>query len=237
MTAHPLEAAIDLQPNGAGRFVGHTTPEYANMVGPFGGVTAAAVIRAVEQHPDRLGEPLALTINYLAAVADGPFDVVVRAARTNRTNQHWTAELTQSGEVTTTATVLTGIRRQAWSDTEAAMPTVLAPEMSSDTTFPINIAWMDNYDIRYVDGPPPDGDDGESPSSTTTLWVRHQPAGSGSIPDTPTRAGRYGAATERYWSPPTRSPTTRTERRRPGRDGGWRPTARRRSPPRHRPGR
>ena len=115
-------------------------------------------------------------VNYLAAIGDGPFDVVVRPVRTNRTNQHWTAELTQDGDVTTTATVLTGNRRRAWSDTEAAMPAVPAPETGSYATFPINIAWMDNYDMRYVDGPPPNGDGGESASSTTSLWVRHRPA-------------------------------------------------------------
>ena len=65
------------------------------MVGPFGGVTAAAIVRAIESHPDRIGEPVALTVNYLAPVNDGPFDVVVRVARTNRTNQHWTAEVRQ----------------------------------------------------------------------------------------------------------------------------------------------
>ena len=35
--------------------------------GPFGGITAAALIRAIETHPDRIGEPLALTVNFAAA--------------------------------------------------------------------------------------------------------------------------------------------------------------------------
>lgn len=36
-TSHPFDAAVALTPVGDGTFDGHTTPEYANMVGPFGG--------------------------------------------------------------------------------------------------------------------------------------------------------------------------------------------------------
>ena len=67
------------------------------MIGPFGGITAAAMVRAIESHPDRIGEPLALTVNFAAPIADGDFDISLRAARTNRTNQHWIVELSQNG--------------------------------------------------------------------------------------------------------------------------------------------
>ncbi|BBZ71011.1 acyl-CoA thioesterase [Mycobacterium paraseoulense] len=80
---------------------GRTHPEWANMVGPFGGITAAVMLRAIESQPERVGEPLALTVNYAAPIADGDFDLSLRAARTNRTNQHWIAELSQDGGVKT----------------------------------------------------------------------------------------------------------------------------------------
>lgn len=174
-TTHSFDTAIHLADNGIGHYSGRTTPEYANMVGPFGGVTAAAIVRAIEQHPDRIGEPVALTVNYLAPVTDGNFDIAVRALRTNRTNQHWTAEVLQEHGPTTTATAVFGIRRDAWSDTEAAMPAVPDPETLSQSTLPEFVPWMRNYEMHYVRGAVP-SEAGESPSSTTTLWVRQRPA-------------------------------------------------------------
>ncbi len=174
-TTHPFDTAISLSDNGVGHYTGHTTPEYANMVGPFGGVTAAAIVRAISQHPDRIGEPVALTVNYLAPVNDGTFDIAVRAARTNRTNQHWVAEVSQEHGPTTTATAVFGVRRDAWSDTELTMPDAPDPETPSQTTVPEMVPWMRNYDMHYLRGGLPTESE-ESASSTTTLWVRQRPA-------------------------------------------------------------
>ena len=173
-TLHTLDTAIDLADNEIGHYTGQTTPDWANMVGPFGGVTAAAITRAIERHPDRIGEPVALTVNYLAPVTDGTFDITVRAARTNRTNQHWIADVAQNHGLTTTATAVFGGRRDTWSDTEAAMPEVPEPESIAETTIPVPVPWMRNYDLRYVTGEVPI-EPGENPSSTTTLWVRQRP--------------------------------------------------------------
>lgn len=151
---------------------GHTHPGWSNMVGPFGGITAAVLMRAVEAHPDRIGEPLALTVNFAAPVADGEFDVAVRAARTNRSNQHWILELFQDGEVKTTATAVTGLRRDTWADTEAQPPSAAAPEEFEPTELMGSVVlWARNYDMRFTEGPlPADGQD--RPSSTTTWWLR-----------------------------------------------------------------
>ena len=142
------------------------------MVGPFGGITAAVLTHAVEIHPDAIGEPLALTVNFAAPVADGDFEVAVRAARTNRSNQHWTLELRQDGEVKTTATAVTGIRRDTWADTEAQPPSVEAPERFAPTDLMGSVVlWARNYDMRFAEGPLPD--DGQTrESSTTTWWLR-----------------------------------------------------------------
>src|SRR5688572_17957951 len=74
MSAHPFDAAIALAPQGEGIWHGHTSPPYANMVGPFGGATAAQALSGVLQHPQRLGEPVAFTVNFAAALSDGPFE-------------------------------------------------------------------------------------------------------------------------------------------------------------------
>ncbi|GGL08210.1 acyl-CoA thioesterase [Planomonospora parontospora] len=173
---HPFTAAVALTPVADGRLRGRTRPEYANMVGPFGGVTAAALVQAVQQHPDRLGDPLSLTVNYAGPVADGDFDIAARPVRTNRTNQHWVIELTQDGVVTTTATAVFGLRRDTWSDTELAMPSVPPPDAVPVHGFPDFIAWARNYEMRFVTGAVPEQDAGEHPDSTSTLWVRDAPS-------------------------------------------------------------
>jgi acyl-CoA thioesterase len=169
---HPLDRAMQLEVMSADVVRGRTQPEWANMVGPFGGVTAAVLLRAIESHPDRLGEPVALTVNFAAPIADGEFEISRRAARTNRTNQHWIVELSQGGVVATTATAIFGIRRDTWSDTEAVPPTTAPPEQlarSSPENLPV---WIGMYDMRFAQGSFSGGAVQPGPSSMTTLWVR-----------------------------------------------------------------
>ena len=54
---HPLDTAIALTPTTAGHFLAHTSPDYANMIGPFGGATCAVMLNAALQHPDKIGVP------------------------------------------------------------------------------------------------------------------------------------------------------------------------------------
>lgn len=173
MPSHPFDDAIALEPTESrGMSRGRTSPDWANMVGPFGGITAAVLLRAVAVHPDRVGDPVALTVNYTAPVLDGTFDVHPRAVRTNRTNQHWVVDLSQQGEVKTNATAVFGLRRDTWSDTEPSMPAAPAPEDIALTGLPDAVVWAANYDMRYVDGGVPRPGDGPASSSTTTLWTR-----------------------------------------------------------------
>ena len=97
MGAHVFDQAIALTAAGDGQYTGATSPAYANMVGPFGGVTAATALNAVMLHPALLGEPLSLTVNFCAALADGPFAVSAQPVRTNRSTQHWVVAVTQTG--------------------------------------------------------------------------------------------------------------------------------------------
>lgn len=172
MPDHSFDKAIELEATSPGWSRGHTSDEWANMVGPFGGVTAAALLRAVENHPERIGEPVALTVNFAAPVADGAFDIAVKAVRTNRTNQHWLIELWQDGALKTNATAVFGLRRDTWSHTERESLAVPEPDDIAPTGLPDVIVWARNYEMRYVEGAPPDPDAQPHPSSTTTLWAR-----------------------------------------------------------------
>lgn len=168
-----FDDGIALETTADGSMRGRTVPEWANMVGPFGGITAAVLVHAVERQPDVHGLPLAVTVNYLAPIVDGEFDIRARAVRTNRTNQHWIVELIQGGETRTTATAVFGIRRDTWADTEYPRPQVPSPtELPESDGGP---TWMHNYDMRYVAGGLPDPGDGPAASSETLLWVRDNP--------------------------------------------------------------
>ena len=83
-----FDQAIALQDLGNGKYSGSTHSAWMNMVGPFGGITAAVMLQAVIQHPDRLGNPVALTVNFCAGVAEGAFEITAKPARTNRSTQH-----------------------------------------------------------------------------------------------------------------------------------------------------
>jgi len=90
---HAFDAATALRPDGSGRLRGKTSPDYWAFVGPFGGTTAATLLNAVTQDPRAAGDPLALTVNYAAPIAEGGFEIDVRPVRANRSSQHWLVEL------------------------------------------------------------------------------------------------------------------------------------------------
>jgi acyl-CoA thioesterase len=172
---HPFDTAIALKPLGGNRFEGATSPAYANFIGPYGGITAAQAINAVLQHPQCLGEPVALTVNYAAALADGAFIAQARPARTNRSTQHWIVELLQGDETVATATVMTAVRRETWSGHEVAMPDVPRPADVPRT--PRNgVEWLERYDMRFFEGMVPREWKGQGDAtSRTRLWVRDEP--------------------------------------------------------------
>jgi acyl-CoA thioesterase len=177
LPAHPFDSAIALSPLAPGQYAGHTSPAYANMVGPFGGIVAAQMLHAIMQHPLRLGEPVAFTINYAAALADGAFEIEAQPARTNRSTQHWQVQVRQAGQVALTATAITAVRRETWSDVEHAMPLVPAASTLAREFPPVPMTWVKRYDIRPVAGQLSRVWDGSGQAdSLSRLWLRDEPA-------------------------------------------------------------
>jgi acyl-CoA thioesterase len=158
---------------GDSRWQGRTSPDYWAFVGPFGGVTAATVLRALIEHPQAAGDPLALTVNYCAPIAEGAFDLDVRLAKANRSSQHWTVELSQSGaDPATLATAVFAERRPSWSHQPAPMPD--APPFDAVKRHPdIKMSWARQYDFRFVEGGPRIGAGaaGEPHSAYSKLWL------------------------------------------------------------------
>lgn len=175
MSSHPFDAAIALQAQPDGSRLGHTSPAWANMIGPYGGITAAQALNAVLQHPERLGDPVAFTVNFAAALADGPFVAHARPARTNRSTQHWTVDIQQGGQSVATATAVTAVRRETWSAGEAPIPVVPRPA-DVPRTMRRGVEWLHRYEMRFIEGSIPRAWNGEgAPKSLSRLWVRDDP--------------------------------------------------------------
>src|SRR5258708_10694004 len=80
---------------GDSRWQGQTSDDYWAFVGPFGGATATTILRALIDHPQRAGDPLALTVNFCAPIAQGAIDLHGRLVKANKSTQHWSVELSQ----------------------------------------------------------------------------------------------------------------------------------------------
>ncbi|MDB5965828.1 MAG: hypothetical protein JWQ72_2328 [Polaromonas sp.] len=183
MSAHPFDEALALEPAGADRpntWLGKTSPAYWNMVGPFGGFTAATALRAVLGHPALLGEPVSLTVNYASATSEGPFSITAEPVRTNRSTQHWVISLNQPGSggedmAVMTATAMTALRRDTWQLNDMPMPEVPAPGQLARAQLAGAMEWLNRYDMRFERGAIPkqwDGAERLGPDSLTRLWVR-----------------------------------------------------------------
>ncbi len=134
---------------GDSHWQGQTSDDYWAFVGPFGGATAATILRALIDHPQRSGDPLALTVNFCAPIAHGAFDLDVRLVKADRSTQHWCVELTQGG--TEVATL--------------AKQTLPYPKVAA--------SWVKQYDLRFVEGEPGFGGTAKSapPDAYSKLWI------------------------------------------------------------------
>ena len=182
MNNPPFDQALALTPTGApGVYQGSTSADYWNMVGPFGGITAAIALNAVLQHPSLLGQPIALTVNFAGPVVAGPFMVSATPRRTNRSTQHWVIELTQLDQaglpgVMLTGTAITAVRRSTWGSDEIERPDVPRPEGLLEEKPMTGVEWIHRYDMRFVDGPFPTEWKAQGDTSLSRLWMRDVPA-------------------------------------------------------------
>lgn len=182
-SAHPLDVMLHMELASearAGVYEAHTHPGYWNMVGPYGGATAAQAIQAVLQHPECLGDPIALTINYAGPINQGAIRVHATPMRTNRSTQHWSITFLQTDAeghmvVNTTATAITAVRRETFSIEDGRPPHMPDPLSCErfDTTGAME--WLNRYDMRMVTGAIPKVWDDSGHEPLSQLWVRDNP--------------------------------------------------------------
>lgn len=171
---HPFDQALQFS-GGSQRYQGQPSPAYANTVGPFGGITAAALLKVLLNHPKRLGDPLSLTVNYIAPIVDEPFDIETQLIRSNRSTQHWFVTLSQNGAAAANATAVFAKRRETWQDTERPFPQMPAVEHCELASSPFLPPWTKNYALWFKDGLPI-FNSAENHSSETIHWMRDNPA-------------------------------------------------------------
>jgi acyl-CoA thioesterase len=179
-SAHPFDEATRLEATEDGTLRGHTSEAYWNFTGPFGGTTAATLMRAVTEHARRIGDPLSITVNFCAPTAKGAFDVTVREIKTNRSTQHWYVELSQAEVgVAANATIACAVRRPTWAHQPAKPPHIDPPESLTPLPMRGGMAWLQRYKFRFAKGTPmrlaamPSD---EPASARTALWVSDAPA-------------------------------------------------------------
>ena len=156
-----------------------TDDRYWNMIGPFGGWIAAALLRPVLEHPERHGDPISVTVNFAAAVRAGAYDVRVELLRRNRSTSFWFVrfEQDQDGERVhcADATVVLALRRPTPAFAVAARPPAPDPERIAPMPESVKRAnWMHAYDIRFVSGMPFARD---AATDEAIAWVRDRLGG------------------------------------------------------------
>jgi acyl-CoA thioesterase len=171
MSQHPFDTAITLTAEPPHRWLGRTSEDYWNMVSPYGGVTAAAMMQAMLDHPERRGTPLAFTINYIAPIDAGDFVIDTELVRANRSSQHWAIRLLQADRVLAQVIAICALRRETWGQVEATCPQVPPAEQCEVAPPRKATGFLQRYEFRIVRGKP----FAENPDSLSQVWVADNP--------------------------------------------------------------
>lgn len=177
---HPLDVALRMTPQHDGSMQAVAPAAYWNMVGPYGGITAAQMLQAVLAQPNLLGEPVSITVNFAGPVASGDMRIEAVAVRTNRSTQHWTVSMGQRNaegeyEICTTATVITAVRRETFSMDSLDPPAMPDPATCERYDTQGAMEWLHRYDMRVVQGAIPTVWDDSGQESISQLWVHDDP--------------------------------------------------------------
>jgi len=147
------------------------SPDYQNVVGPFGGITAATLLHAIISHPEVKGTPVAVTVNYLGPIKGDELLIRPRLIRTNRTNQHWMIEAYSDDQCVLTATAVFASRVDSWASTEIAMPEVASFEKLQPMNTELLSAWTRQYDMRFIRGNPLTEAEASDEPSESLHWI------------------------------------------------------------------
>ncbi len=171
---HPFDEAVQLAMASPYSYEGRIPESYANMVGPFGGIIVAVILNGILSHKEHQGDPVSITVNFAGPIEDAPFELGVCPVRTNRSNQHWTAEITQGSQVAATATAVLARRKETWAASDAHAPVAPTPEEVESWPAPAGPKWIKRYDFKFIHGELTLSDQ-PATDSDSLLWVRDEP--------------------------------------------------------------
>lgn len=156
---HPLDASLELHPTtgtareGAAVFRGRTSDRYRNAIGPFGGWTAAALLKAVLCMPGVRGVPLSLDALFMGGVDEGELELRVWLLRQNRSVGFWRSELWQADRFCAHAQVAFTTVRQGQTLQDARFPDVPGSDVTPVYENPRDpVPWVDQYVFKPVSG-------------------------------------------------------------------------------------
>jgi acyl-CoA thioesterase len=178
-STHVFDKAIALTPSAdadtGNTYTGHPSADYQNMVGPFGGITAAKVLNTILIHPDAEGSPVSITVNFLGPIKNEAVTLVPKLTRNNRSNQHWSVELVQGDEIQCTALIVLAKRMETFESEEITFPEAPAADTLEPLESDMLPVWVKQYDMRFVYGNMLTMDEPETPSESL-LWLADKPA-------------------------------------------------------------
>src|ERR1041384_4474399 len=90
---------IELRGAGDNLWEGEVDPDYRGFGSQFGGWTGAALLRGVMGETGERGQPLSLSVLFIEAIAEGPYEISTRLLRSGARLQFWRSELVQGGKV------------------------------------------------------------------------------------------------------------------------------------------
>ncbi|WP_169054041.1 thioesterase family protein [Nitratireductor sp. XY-223] len=168
---YTLDETLGLERISDDVFKSQTDQRYWNLIGPYGGWIAALMIKAViADRSDARFEPVALTIDFMKAPAEGEIILRRRCDRAGRTAAFWRVDMENpDGTPCARAMVTLAPHRETLVFSTQKMPDVPPPQaVERFRTEVLPVKWAHLYETRVIKGKM-----GEiTPDAHSLTWVR-----------------------------------------------------------------
>ncbi len=166
-----LDESLRLTKQGDDVFTAKTDSKYWNLIGPYGGWIAALLMKTILEDNDVNGfEPVALTVDFMKAPAEGPIVVKRSCDRAGRTMSFWRADMeTADGKPCARAMLTLAAQRETLDFSQSRMSEVPPAESIAimDTQI-LPIKWARLYETRVALGQM----GATNPDSRSLVWIR-----------------------------------------------------------------
>lgn len=156
---HPLDASLALAAAGGETqgydavFHAGTSTLYRNAIGPFGGWTAALLLKGVLSMPEVRGDPLSLDAVFMGSIDDGALELRVVRLRQNRSVGFWRAEIWQQARMCAHAQIALTLPRTGSLLQDAQPPAMPPPDAVPVYVNPRTpVPWIEQYIFKPVRG-------------------------------------------------------------------------------------